>query len=220
MAQAFYRVGEPRGPFTVVSDSFEYLPNGRTLETVKDSGGNSDTTYGFDDDREYYMTSPRDGNVLVPYTVRHSLTEKGAPDATWVYVGNSPYDYWRVLCDWWGGDDLTVIEHDVQATPEVFAELATCPEPWCYFKYSNHSPENAAAWHWATLGCTRFRKELMAKVPNALKKMEWRYRDWHYVSTALGMALRERLFEPHMHGVVDHHRMMDQGGVAVLMGVA
>jgi hypothetical protein len=50
--------------------------------------------------------------------------------------------------------------------------------------------------------------------------MEWRYRDWHHVSTGLGKTLLKARFEPHVHGIVEHHRMMDQGGVSVLMGAA
>ena len=216
MAEAFYRVGEQRGPFMVTFSSFEVLPNGRTIEVVRDSGGNSDTTIGRDDDREYHQVSPRTGDILVCYTVLHPLTEEGleGQDATWVDVSGSPYDYWRLLCDWWKDDDLVTIEHDVRASPEVFQSFQECPEPWCYFRYDNHTEENAAAWHWGILGCTRFRKELIESVPNAFTSMQWRYRDWHYVSTGLGKTLREAGFEPHVHGVVDHHRMMDVGGIA------
>src|ERR1039458_2455945 len=158
MAEPFYRLGEQRGPFIVTESTFEFLPNGRTREFVKDSGGNSSTTYGWDDDREYYQVCQRDGNLLVPFTVRHKLTEEGVPDfASWVYVGNTPYDYWRVLCEWWKPRDFTVVEHDVRATPEIFAEFESCPHRWCTFKYSNHTEENAKAWEYGILGCTRFR---------------------------------------------------------------
>ena len=216
MAEPFYRVGEQRGPFTVTESHFEILPSGRTLETVKDSGGNSATTYGWDDDREYHQVCERgSANVLVPYTIRHRKTELGAPSgACWHYVGNSPYDYWRLLCDWWTRE-FVVIEHDVQANPDIFKEFAACPEPWCYFTYDNFRAEDAAAWHYGILGCTRFRNEVIRAVP--VREVGWRYRDWHVLSTGLGMALREAGFEPHLHGVVDHHRMMDLGGVAVLM---
>ena len=142
MAEPFYRVGEPRGPFIVVADSFEILPSGRTVETVVDSGKNRATTYGWDDDREYYQVCQRDSDLLVPYTVRHPLTEAGVKDASWVYVGNSPYDYWRVLCEWWTRE-FTIIEHDVKASPDVFQEFKDCPHVWCTFKYSNLSDEDA-----------------------------------------------------------------------------
>ena len=217
MAEPFYRVGELRGPFKVVFDSFEYLDNGRTLEIVRDEMGNGSTTLGYDDYRDYFPVAKRDGFILVPYTVRHSLTEQGVPAwADWVYVGNSPYDYWRLLCDWWT-EEFTVIEHDVRATPEIFAEFEACPEPWCYFHYSNHTKENAEAWRYGILGCTRFRDEIIQAVPTALTELGWRFRDWHVLSTGLGMTLREAGFEPHVHGVVDHHRMMDVGGVVKAM---
>lgn len=221
MVEPFYRMGELRGPFAVISDKFECLPNGRTLETVIDSGGNSAVIYGWNDDREYYPVCQRDGSILVPFTVKHRSTMKGVPiHASWVYVGNSKYDYWRVLCDWWVPRDFTVIEHDVRATPEVFEEFAICPEPWCHFRYDNHTDEDAEAWKYGILGCTRFRQELIQGLPTAVKDIEWRYRDWHHMSTGLGIILREAGFDPHLHGVIDHHRMMDVGGVATAMEAA
>lgn len=221
MGEPFYRVGEERGPFIVTESVFEVLPGGRTREYVKDSGGNYSTTFGWDDDREYLQVCKRDGSILVPYTVRHSLTEEGVPSsASWVYVGNSPYDYWRVLCEWWQPKEFTIIEHDVHASPEIFEEFAACPHVWCTFRYSNHTEENAKAWEFGILGCTRFQAQLIKKVPTALSALEWRYRDWHALSTGLGRTLREAGFEPHLHGVVNHHRMMDLGGVSVIMGNA
>lgn len=163
----------------------------------------------------------RDGSILVPYTIRHALTEEGLPEsASWVYVGNDKCDYWRALCEWWKPEEFIIIEHDVRASPEVFEEFALCEQDWCTFKYNNHTEANADAWKYGILGCTRFSAHLIKKAQKALKDMEWRYRDWHVLSTGLGIALREAGFEPHLHGVVDHHRMMDAGGVAVLMGNA
>ena len=218
MAEPFYRVGELRGPFKVVSSSFEVLPNGRTIETVRDEMGNGSTTFGWDDDREYVQICQRDGNLLVPYTARHRLTEEGVPSsASWVYVGNSKYDYWRVLCEWWKPKEFTIIEHDVKASPEIFEEFAICDHHWCNFRYDNHSEEDAEAWKYGILGCTRFSAQLIKSVPNALSELGWRYRDWHVLSTGLGITLRENGFEPHLHGVIDHHRMMDVGGVVKAM---
>src|ERR1035438_7906717 len=139
MAEPFYRVGELRGPFPVVFDSFEYLANGRTLEIVRDSMGNGSMTYGYDDDREYHTVRLRglDMPILVPYTKRHPFTEQGleGQNATWVDVSGSAYDYWWLLCDWWKNQDLTIVEHDVRASPEIFTEFAECPEPWSQFTH-------------------------------------------------------------------------------------
>jgi hypothetical protein len=217
MAEPFYRVGEQRGPFIVTESTFEIIGD-RTREYVKDSGGNYATTYGWNDDREYHQVCQRDSDVLVPYTVRHKLTEEGVPEnASWVYVGNSPYDYWRVLCEWWKPRDFVVIEHDVKANPEILEEFENCSRLWCYGVYSNFRAQDVEAWKFGILGCTRFRTGIIQAVPKALKEMQWRYRDWHVLSTGLGRTLREHGFEPHLHGVVDHHRMMDLGGVAELM---
>jgi hypothetical protein len=218
MAQAFYEIGERRGPFLVTESHFDLLPNGEYLEVIKDEIGNSSMTLVKDEPREYVKVCEREGNVLVPYTVKHPFTEQGLDgmDASWIDVSHSPYDYWRALCDWWS-DYFTIIEHDVRANRKVFYEFYLCPEAWCTFRYSNFSDEDAEAWHYGILGCTRFRREIIDAVPNALIDLEWRFRDWHHVSTGLGKTLREAGFEPHVHGIVDHHRMMDVGGVTEAM---
>ena len=223
MAQALYRVGESVGPGTVVSDEFTVHEDGRTIEHVVTSWGQEMLMHGREEDASYHevFKRPFDAPILVPYTVWHPFTWGGVgPSATWVDVSGSRFDYWRVLCDWWNGEDLTIIEHDVQASPAIFQEFTDCPEPWCYFHYSNFTPEDIEAWRWGILGCTRFRKELIGSVPSALMDMDERWRDWHYCSTGLGKTLREAGFEPHIHGVVNHHRMMDVGGVVAAMEMA
>jgi hypothetical protein len=223
MAEPFYRVGELRGPFEVVSVTFDLLPDGRYLEVVKDSMGNGSTTLVKDEKREFYSVSPRPfgSSILVPYTIRHPKTEAGleGQDATWVNVSGSPYDYWRVLCEWWK-DDFCIVEHDVAANPGIFTEFERCTEPWCTGTYSNFRPEDIEAWKYGILGCTRFRSELIQSLPNALRDLGWRYRDWHVMSTGLGIALRESGYEPHLHGTIDHHRMMDVGGITEAVRLA
>lgn len=222
--QARFRVGEKVGPFVVVSDTFIERANGTFVETMKDSGGNQRVTVSqpFDTSFRHVMDRRPIGRpVLVPYTVRHPATVKGVAGqhATWVDVSGSPVDYWRLLCDWWVPEDLTIIEHDVEARPGIFERFGWCPEPWCYFRYSNHTDANAAAWHFGILGCTRFRRQLIAAVPDAVTGLDERWRDWHEMSTGLGMTLREAGYEPHVHEPpVDHHRMMDVGGVVAAMG--
>lgn len=211
MSPALFRLGETFGPSVVVRDDYTVLQDGRTIEIMEDALGNGRIVHGREDDRTYHPVSQRSGSVLVPFTRRHPETEAGLPShAVWVDVSATPYDYWRVLCDWWVLEDLTIIEHDVKARPEIFAEFALCPEPWCYNRYGNHTPENANAWHYGILGCTRFRKELIAAVPKAVTDTEERHRDWHYLSTSLGAALRSAGYEPHVHEPpVEHHRFVD-----------
>lgn len=210
---ALFKIGESVGPGTVVSDEFTFLADGRTLEHVVMSWGQQMHTYAreLESYERFNRHSPAPGDhTIVPFTVVHESTVEGAPeDAEWIDVSESPIAYWSALCDFWQPWNLTIIEHDVQARPEVFTEFDACPEPWCHFKYSNHTEENAKAWEWGILGCTRFRKELIEAAPNAMTDIEPRHRDWHYTSTGLGINLREAGFEPHVHGVVNHHRMMD-----------
>ena len=210
---ALFRVGEEVGPGTVVSDEFTRLEDGRTIEHAVMSWGQQMTMHAreLDSYERLNRHTPTLGNhIIVPYTVVHEATVEGAPeDAEWIDVSESPLAYWSALCDYWQPWNLTVIEHDVQARPDIFTEFEECTELWCYCRYDNHTPENAEAWHFGILGCTRFRKELIEAVPKAMTDIEPRHRDWHYTSTALGQNLRDAGFEPHVHSVVNHHRMMD-----------
>ena len=151
--------------------------------------------------------------IVIPYTARHADTIAGAPDtAEWVYVGEDPTDYWRVLCDYWeravhSGEDLMTLEHDVVCRPDVLSGFAACPEPWCLHAYHNHDPGEAEAWRNA-LGCTRFRRELIRALPDALSRIEPQHRDWRNLCDSIGDYLRECGYTHHFHTPpVVHHQM-------------
>lgn len=213
MSPALYKVGEPIGPFEVILDEFTTLRDGRTVERVVDSGGNQRVMFAREDDRTYHpvMLPERHGGVVVPYTKREKRTVHSVPPtAEWVYVGDSPYDYWRVLCDYWTPEhDLILCEHDVQWRSDISRGFDDCPELWCNHKYCEHSPESAEAWKWL-LGCTRFRKELIAAVPDAVTSIEPRHRDWHYTCDGLGANLEAAGFKHHWHEPVVHHQCRDK----------
>jgi hypothetical protein len=210
---ALFRVGEAVGPGTVVSDEFSVLEDGRFVEHVVTSWGQQMHMHGRElesYDRFLRFTPDQGDHVIYPHTVVHESTLEGAPaDAEWINVSESPIAYWSALCDYWQPWNLTVVEHDVQARPNIFAEFDECEKPWCYFHYSNFTEEDIEAWRWGILGCTRFRKELIEAAPSAVTDIEPRHRDWHYMSTGLGQNLRAAGFKPHIHSVVNHHRMMD-----------
>ena len=76
--------------------------------------------------------------------------------------------YFRVLNDHWReGDGLTVVEHDIVPPAGAFSQFASCPEHFCAFPYPcSGSP---VARNLLALGCTRFSKELVTSIPEAVE---------------------------------------------------
>src|SRR5690242_16929872 len=108
-------------------------------------------------------------SILVPFTVVNPEVVEGAPSwAEWVDVSGDKHAYRRTLAQWWTrGETFMVLEHDVVCRPDVVEQFESCPEPWCLFSYDNMCCEPCReAWR-NMLGCTRFRAELIAAVPDA-----------------------------------------------------
>src|SRR5215469_3613831 len=63
-----------------------------------------------------------------------------------------------------GGDDLAVVEHDIEIHAGVLPAFASCPEPWCVFPYEVTGRGTWLDWG---LGCTRFRLAAQRAVPVA-----------------------------------------------------
>lgn len=143
---------------------------------------------------------PRVGTVqwYVPYVGVHPETAANAPaDAIWVDVSGSPYAYYEALLGWWddalaGGHHIAILEHDVVCRPDIVEAFETCPEPWCVYSYAEMCHDACReAWR-NMLGCTRFRYELIAAVPNAVRDIPeipekprqggW---DWHNLCDGL-----------------------------------
>lgn len=213
--QPLYNVGESTAfghvpsDFTVVSVEQSERDDGSVSETMVDSGGNVSIMLRQPQDVEYRpIPQPEHkGGVLVPYTYVKSTVQTALPEAEWADVSGDDCDYWRLLCDYWEPTyDLSICEHDVVWRQDVTEAFANCPELWCAFSYDDHSPEDAEAWA-NMLGCTRFRKELITAVPNAVKDVEERFRDWHYLCDGLGRNLRAAGYTHHWHGpsVVHDH---------------
>jgi hypothetical protein len=216
--QPLYKIGESTAfglvpsPFTVVSVEQEVAENGHVIERMVDSGDNLTVMDRGPEVHPVHATvhTERAGGIVVPYTRRQPDVEAALPpDAEWVDVSGSDFDYWRVLCDSWEPSfDLTLCEHDVVWRPDVSEAFDTCPEPWCVFPYDDHSPNDAEAWA-NMLGCTRFRKELIAAVPDAAHDVEERFRDWHYLCDGLGRILRAAGYTHHWHSPPVHHDHAD-----------
>ena len=128
-------------------------------------------------------------------------------DAVWVDVSHSEVAYYGALRWMWERrETFAVLEHDVVCRPDIVRELEECPEPWCLCWYADVCHfECREGWR-NQLGCTRFRKELIDAVPDALSSVSEDRWIWNNVCDALGENLRAAGFSHHWHGSVEHHR--------------
>ena len=215
-----YRVGEKMGPYIV--ESVEWIDNhdGTFLEKIINSGRSVfQVLHRPPEPPRLFLLPPTTDQtrVVIPYVpnykhadLRHPLTVAAAPmTAHWVDVSGSTWNYWSLLRNAWDPNhDLFLIEHDVEAREDAVAEMESCPELWCFSQYHHFSPEDAEAWHWGILGFTRFRSQLISALPRLIVDLDVRWRDWHEMSTGIGMKLREAGYAPHVHEPpVFHHRM-------------
>lgn len=95
--------------------------------------------------------------------------------------------------------DFCLVEHDIVPFFGALKELHDCPELWCAYSY-----ELGAGLH-AGLGCTRFRAELIARVPDAIEAT-WKIADevhpaghWCSLDDRLTQVLTERDVKRHIH---------------------
>lgn len=185
------------------------IPGG--LEVVELPSGNF-TVRIVDTRPEPPVPTQSDGvRWYVPYTVVHPQVVAAAPEsAVWVDLSGSPFSYFGALYSWWKtGETFAVLEHDVVCRPEVVDSFESCPEPWCVYAYTFCHWECREGWR-NMLGCTRFRSELMAAVPDAVSSIPPDERDWHNLCDGLGNNLRNAGFTHHWHHPpVDHHPWTD-----------
>jgi hypothetical protein len=191
------------------------LPNGARLQIIEDEHGNRTvltprTKFVGADAPPSPVPTLGETRWYVPYTAVHPLTVAGAPrDAVWVNVAHSDASYYAALLDIWAqGETFALLEHDVVCRPDVVQAFEECPEPWCAYGYGDIC-------HWScmdawrnVLGCTRFRRELVQAVPDALSRVPDDRWDWHTVCDRLGDSLREAGFTHHWHWPpVEHHHL-------------
>lgn len=147
--------------------------------------------------------------LLVPFTVRNPEVVASVPPwAEWADVSADPDAYRRLLVDKWeSSDDLMVLEHDVVCRDDVLEQFESCPRPWCVFGYADMCHDECRE-AWANmLGCTRFRRELIDAVPDAVTDItEREHQIWTNLCDGIGLNLRAAGFEHHWHRpYVDHH---------------
>lgn len=225
---ARYEVGDQVGPYIV--EAVELKPIGETewLEVMYNSGrGIQQIVHRLPTPPLEYELAPCEGEtrVIIPYvpnfarggddySERNPDTVAGAPEnAEWISVEGSELNYWSLMKSAWKPtNDLFVIEHDVQSTQDRRDDIESCPELWCFHHYHHMDDAAHEAWFWGILGHTRFRKELIAKMPDLFTNLEDRWKVWTEMSTGVGKVLREAGFTPHEHlPKIIHHQMRGVG---------
>lgn len=199
------------------------LPDGSRLEVVEHVSGNRTIVIPRakpESGLEPPSPVKRIGETqwYVPYAAVHPRTLEGAPrDAIWLDISSSEVAYYGALYDVWArGETFAVLEHDCVCRPDIVQSFEDCPEPWCAYGYhdiccqdeTGYSP-CMEAWRNA-LGCTRFRKELLDAVPDALSSVPVDNWDWRNICDGLGNNLRAAGFTHHWHfPPIEHHHFND-----------
>lgn len=163
--------------------------------------------------------------VIVPYVPpAHARTiatvDIHAPEADWVDVSGSDQAYYRLLAELWAsGEDFMLVEHDMELLGGEADAFTACRSPWCTFPYEGsqpiytsrgrlNPPPRAPRIFRCALGCTRFRAELTAELPDAVAHMARKQHPWGdgFSSThwrRLDSQLASYLFQ-HGHKVCEH----------------
>lgn len=143
---------------------------------------------------------------LHPETV-HSLDYYSLGTAEYVDASGDPFAYWRAMSRFWvSGDDLMTVEHDNVIHGQVIPQFLECPEPWCSFGYPTKpgEPYNLLV---VGLGCTRFRKELLAACPpHLVDEVQGACKDcrgvpgcWRHCDVRIRTVLYAAGYKPHVH---------------------
>jgi hypothetical protein len=154
--------------------------------------------------------------VILPFT-RKTDRVVAALDASgfaWepVDVSGSDRAYYDALYRTWAecaakGDDLVVVEHDIEIRPTTLSGFARCDDAWCCAPYPYRvSP---SGWY-GGLGCCRFSAALLARHADAIEAIGERHdslhppRHWCRLDAWLKQLLKARGEAPVGHESVHH----------------
>lgn len=122
-------------------------------------------------------------------------------------VSSDDEAYWRLLDGLWRhGNDFIIVEQDIKVRTGTLASFDDCPNGWCAAGYRYLGSQN-----YAGLGCTRFRSEFIADLPDVIDEAGEYHDDrhpkrfWCSLDAAIQFVLRDRgRTVCTVHGTVEH----------------
>lgn len=142
---------------------------------------------------------------LYPQTLAD--VQRNAPDAVFVNTSGTEITYWQKLGEFWDkGDDLVILEQDIQLADGCLESFEECPQDWCLYGYPLGSKRLEI--FEKGLGLTRFRKRAQAALPYHIthNRADWPGGvPWGNLDMRFYHPLWGRGFRPHVHGVVEHY---------------
>jgi hypothetical protein len=123
-------------------------------------------------------------------------------------------DYDSAVREFWGRDDLIIIEQDIVPSCSQIRALENCVCDWCAYRYRIRYMDNHDPAYWVThgLGFTKFNLELQKNYPAEL----WFHRgnwSWRNLDSRITGLMVQSGLAPHIHGDVKHNRIADWTGL-------
>ncbi len=137
-----------------------------------------------------------------------------------VNVSGDPTAYWREFRARWRGEyDLMTVEQDNVITADCFSSFAACDQPWCSYAYQAQGPGDGTV---NSMGCARFARELQRAVPFSQgdvddQRMSAADYHWQWMDAVMAGCFRDKGFEPHVHGEVEH--LHDYGSAGTMKNI-
>ena len=136
------------------------------------------------------------GDALHPRTYRALVKYVPIGTLELVNVNGNVSNYWHAFrARWQGAFDLMTVEQDNVITAEVIPSFESCEEPWCVYEYDGPphlEPDDRILK--ASLGCTRFSRELQRDVPITEISVE-DYFTWHLIDFRVAVVLKNKGYE-------------------------
>ena len=156
--------------------------------------------------------------LCVPMNLWHTTRialRSHAPDAIIKKIRTDTIEEpWSTYRQYWGTDDLMIVEQDIVIHEDVIPQFESCPEPWCLFPFPHYAEGGGLMM--SGVGCNRFRREFMEAV--TVEDIESQYascilcegnnpRCWKHIDGRINDAGHARGFEIHVHYPPVGHRI-------------